>query len=285
MSRESGKSGSSRKASPSIPDDAEEGGERGAVVDLNGDIGESFGVYVIGDDAALLDSLSSANIACGFHAGDPSTMRRTVRLALEKGVAVGAHPGYPDLQGFGRREMAVTPQEAHDLTLYQVAALAGIAKAEGAALEHVKPHGALYNQAATNPELADAVARAVQAADPALILFGLSGSELIRAGERIGLRTASEVFADRACRSDGSLASRRLPGAFIEDPGEAAARAARMIREGCVATLDGTEIAVRADTLCVHGDNPRALAFARSIRAHLERESILIRGAGEFLRA
>ena len=200
-------------------------------IDLNSDLGESFGAWPMGQDEALMASITSANVACGFHAGDPGVMRRTIALAKHHGVAVGAHPGFPDLVGFGRREMQVTPQEVEDLVLYQVAALAGIAAAQGVRLQHVKAHGALYNQACRDAGLADAIARAVAAFDRSLILLGLPGSALIRAGERAGLRVAAEVFADRAYEPDGSLASRRKPGSVIHDAAQVVARAVRMVRD------------------------------------------------------
>ena len=187
-------------------------------IDLNSDLCESFGAWPMGQDEALMTSITSANVACGFHAGDPGVMRQTVALARQHNVAVGAHPGFPDLVGFGRREMQAAPREVEDFVVYQVAALAGVAAAQGVRLQHVKAHGALYNQACRDASLADAIARAVAALDPSLILFGLPGSELLRAGERAGLRVAAEIFADRAYEPDGSLASRRKPGAVIHDP-------------------------------------------------------------------
>ncbi len=226
-------------------------------IDLSCDCGESFGAYQLGDDAALLPLVTSANIACGYHAGDPAVMRRTLRLALEAGVAAGAHPGYPDLQGFGRREMAFTPDEVEGLILYQVGALAALARAEGVELAHVKPHGALYNQAAKDSALARAIARAVKAFNPALILVGLAGSQLIAAGAELGLRAAGEAFPDRAYNADGSLRPRSLPGAVLEDPAQVAANAVRL------AQLPGVE------TLCLHGDNPSAVGHARAVRAAL----------------
>src|SRR5580765_7516661 len=187
-------------------------------IDINSDTGESFGAYSIGHDAPLFRSITSANVAAGFHAGDPSVLRATIRLAKASGVAVGAHPGFPDLVGFGRRELNVTPKEAEDMVLYQVAAVAGVAAAEGVALQHVKPHGALYNMAVRNAELSRAIAAAVAAFDRRLILVGLPGSEILAAGRAAGLRVAAEVFADRAYEPDGSLASRRKPGSVIHEP-------------------------------------------------------------------
>jgi UPF0271 protein len=235
-------------------------------IDLNCDLGESFGPWRMGDDPALMASITSANVACGFHAGDPGAMRETVALARQHGVAVGAHPGYPDLVGFGRREMQASAREVEDLVLYQVAALAGIAAAQGARLQHVKAHGALYNQACRDRSLADAIARAVVAFDRTLILFGLPASELLRAGEAAGLRVAAEVFADRAYEADGSLASRRKPGSVIHDRAAVVARAIRMVKHGEVETLDGTTIRLQAHTICVHGDTPDAARLARDLR-------------------
>jgi len=249
-------------------------------IDLNCDMGESFGIWRLGDDEAVLPYITSANIACGVHAGDPSTMRRTVRMALDRGVAVGAHPGLPDLVGFGRRNLAITPEEAYDLVVYQVGALAAFVKAEGGRLQHVKPHGALYNMAAKDRALADAIAAAVAAVDPGLILFGLAGSELVRAGQRAGLRVAAEAFADRTYQADGSLTPRRTPGALIDDPDRAAEQVVRLVKEGKVRALDGTELTVHADTVCLHGDGARAVELAHAIRARLEAEGIAVRAVG-----
>lgn len=241
-----------------------------AAIDLNCDLGESFGAWSMGEDEAVLPHVSSANVACGFHAGDPTVMRRTVALAKAHGVAVGAHVGLPDLQGFGRREMKVAPEEAYDFTLYQVGALAAIARAQGVDLSHVKPHGALYNMAARDRALADAIARAVRDAGPSLVLFGLSGSALTAAGEAAGLPVAHEVFADRAYRADGSLAPRGTPGALIEDPAVAGDRAASFAAGEPVAAVDGTLLRLRADTVCVHGDRIGAGDFAAALRARLD---------------
>ncbi|ARS35524.1 LamB/YcsF family protein [Pontibacter actiniarum] len=243
-------------------------------VDLNCDMGESYGAWRMGNDSELLNYVTSANIACGYHAGDPSTMKKTVRLALEKGVAMGAHPGLPDLSGFGRREMAVSAEEVYDMVLYQAGALAAFAKAEGTRLHHLKPHGALYNMAATNVELAQAIAEAVYKLDPELILYGLAGSELVKAGEKLGLQTASEVFADRTYQQDGSLTPRRHPNALIVDQEEAVRQVVRMVKEGKVLSQQGDEVPVKADTVCVHGDGPHARAFAQLIRERLLAEGI-----------
>jgi 5-oxoprolinase (ATP-hydrolysing) subunit A len=248
-----------------------------ASVDLNCDMGESFGPWRMGDDAAVLPHVTSANIACGFHAGDPTTMAHTIREAMRNGVAIGAHPGLPDLVGFGRRNMDVSGDEVYDMVLYQVAAIGGVARAQGATLAHVKPHGALYNMAARSADLADAIARAVHDYDAGLVLFGLAGSELLGAAEARGLATASEVFADRGYTPDGSLVPRSWPDAMVTDEAQAIARAVRMAREGRVTAVDGTDVAVRADTICIHGDGPHAVPFARGLRAALEREDVTVR--------
>jgi UPF0271 protein len=238
-------------------------------IDLNCDMGEGYGAWPLGQDEALLDLVTSANIACGFHAGDPATMARTVRWAVAKGVALGAHPSLPDLQGFGRRAMAVSPAEVRDLVLYQLGALDAFARAAGGRLRHLKAHGALYNMAARDRALADAIAGAVRDFDPALVLVGLSGSEQIKAGQALGLACASEVFADRGYEPDGSLTPRGRPDAMIEDEDLAVARVLRMVREGRVASRTGADVPLQADTVCIHGDQPKALAFARRLREAL----------------
>lgn len=245
-------------------------------IDLNSDVGESFGPWTMGADADVMRSISSANVACGFHAGDPGVMRATVRLAREKGVAVGAHPGFPDLQGFGRRDLRMSAKGVEDMVLYQIGALAAIAASEGVRLAHVKAHGALYNLAARDRGLADAIARAVRAFDASLVLFGLPASELLQAGERAGLGVASEGFADRAYEPDGSLTPRHEPGAVIHDADEVVRRSLRMVREGRVLARDGSEIAFRVDTLCTHGDTPGAGELTRLLREGLQREGVEI---------
>jgi len=230
----------------------------------------------MGQDAELMASISSANIACGFHAGDPGAMRATITLAKANGVAIGAHPGFPDLVGFGRREIKATPQEVEDFVLYQVAALAGMAATQGARLQHVKAHGALYNMACRDRALADAIARAVVAFDKSLILFGLPKSELIKAGQAVGLTVAAEVFADRAYEPDGSLASRHQAGSVIHDEATVVARAVKMVRERCVVATNGSVIALDVDTLCLHGDTPGASGLARAVRTGLEAAGIVI---------
>ena len=239
-------------------------------IDLNSDVGESFGAYQIGADADVMRSITSANVACGFHAGDPSVMRETVRLAQAAEVAVGAHPGFPDLAGFGRRELRASPREVEDFVLYQIGALAGVAAAQGVSLSHVKAHGALYNRAARDRSLADAIARAVAAFDRSLILFGLPNSELVRAGEAAGLRVAAEGFADRAYMPDGSLASRTSKRSVIHDAAEVLERALRMVRDGEVTAVDGSQLSFKVDTLCVHGDTPGAVELGKSLRALVE---------------
>jgi 5-oxoprolinase (ATP-hydrolysing) subunit A len=245
-------------------------------IDLNCDMGESFGAYTIGADEAVMANITSANVACGYHGGDPSVMRRTVRLAREAGVAVGAHPGFPDLVGFGRREMRMAAQDVEDMVLYQIGALVAIAKSEGVRLSHVKPHGALYNMAVTDKALAAAVARAVAAFDPALIFFALPGSELARAANGLGLQVAHEGFADRAYEPDGSLTPRSRAGAVIHDVDTVVARALRMVSDGVVAASDGSRLDMRVDTICTHGDTPGAQSLTRSIRAGLQRAGVTI---------
>jgi UPF0271 protein len=249
-------------------------------IDINSDLGESFGAYSIGHDAGLMHAITSANVAAGFHAGDPSVLRDTIRMAKENGVAVGAHPGFPDLVGFGRRELNVTPREAEDMVLYQVAAVAGVAAAEGVKVQHVKPHGALFNMAVRNVELSAAIARAVAAFDRSLILFGLPGSEILNAGRAAGLRVAAEVFADRAYEPDGSLASRRKAGSVIHDPDAVVARAVRMVKERTVIATDGSAVALEADTICVHGDTPGSDALAAKIRAGLQAAGVTVKAIG-----
>jgi UPF0271 protein len=252
------------------------------IVDLNCDMGESFGTYKMGNDEEILDFVTSANIACGFHAGDPSTMRKTVKLALEKGVGIGAHPGFQDLTGFGRRNVHVTPREAYEIVLYQIGALYGFVKAEGAEMQHVKPHGALFNMAATDAALAEAIAEAVYAINPQLILFGLSGSEIVKAGEKIGLRTANEVFSDRTYQTNGTLTNRKEANALITDTDTAIQQVVRMVKEGIVTSTLGTEVPIQADTVCIHGDGIHALDFARRISETLKTSGIGVRKISKF---
>ena len=245
-------------------------------IDLNCDVGESFGAYKLGCDADILDYVTSANIACGFHAGDPATMRITVKLALEKGVAIGAHPGLPDLVGFGRRLMKISPLEAQDIVVYQIGALDAFVKTEGGMMRHVKPHGALYNMAAKDEVLAMAIAEAICRVNPELILVGQSGSQLIEAGKTFGLQTASEVFADRSYEDDGSLTSRDQANSVITDHLRAVRQVIGMLQMGTVRSRQGTEVVVKAETICIHGDGPHALQFAKQIRTALDCAGITV---------
>jgi 5-oxoprolinase (ATP-hydrolysing) subunit A len=243
-------------------------------VDLNCDFGESFGIYRLGEEKEILQYVTSVNVACGFHAGDPLVMRKTVQMALEQKVAIGAHPGFPDLLGFGRRNMAVTPGEAYAYVVYQIGALAAFVKAEGGKMSHVKPHGALYNMAARDTALAEAIAKAVYDVDPTLILYGLAGSELIRAGKKIGLRTASEVFADRTYQQDGSLTPRSDPRALIVDEQEAVLQVLAMVKEKRVRSLQGIDVPIEAETICIHGDGKKAVLFAKRLYEALRKEGV-----------
>ena len=249
-------------------------------VDLNADVGEGAAGGALGHDLALMQSITSANVACGFHAGDPGIMRATIELARAHGVAVGAHPGFPDLEGFGRRELQVAPRDVEDFVVYQVGALAAIAAAQGVRLQHVKPHGALFNMAARDAALADAVARATAMIDPSMMLFGLPGSELNAAGRRAGLKTACEAFADRAYQPDGALVSRQQPGAVIHDADVVVARAVRMVRDQAVEAIDGSTVPLIVDTICVHGDTPGAADLAAHIRAALTAAGIEVKAVG-----
>lgn len=250
-------------------------------VDLNCDMGESFGAYRLGVDAELLDNVTSANIACGFHAGDPTIMRATVKQAIKKRAALGAHPGLPDLAGFGRRYMDISPDEAYDMVTYQIGALQAFIRQEGGVLRHVKPHGALYNMAAVSKPLADAIAAAIQGVDSDLILYGLSGSAMIQAGQQIGLRTANEVFADRTYQEDGTLTPRRLPGALIAETEQALQQVIGMVKEGFVTSTSGKRIPIQADTVCIHGDGAHASQFAFHLRSRLLAEGILVKAISD----
>jgi 5-oxoprolinase (ATP-hydrolysing) subunit A len=246
-------------------------------VDLNADLGEAFGAYAMGADEAVLAYVSSANVACGFHAGDPTVIDRTVARAVRAGVAVGAHPSHFDLRGFGRREIAADPAEVEADVVYQVGAVAAFARAHGSHLTHVKPHGALYNQAARDEALARAVARGVARVSRDLVLVGLAGSApMRRAAEAEGLRFAAEAFADRAYDADGRLVPRARPGALITDPASAAAKAVRIVCDGTVASIDGSPVPLTADTLCLHGDNPHVLEIARAVRDALEAAGVTV---------
>ncbi|MCR1839380.1 LamB/YcsF family protein [Murimonas intestini] len=252
-------------------------------VDLNSDLGESFGRYTLGMDEKIIPLISSANVACGFHASDPVVMEETVSRAKAAGISIGAHPGYPDLMGFGRRNMDVTSGEAKAYTLYQIGALDGMCRANGVKLSHVKPHGALYNMASGDYELARGICQAVREFDKDLIVLALSGGELARAAKDMGLRTALEVFADRAYEEDGSLVNRRKAGAMIHDEELAIKRVVRMIKEKKVTSVTGRDIDIQADSVCVHGDGEKALAFVEKIRKALLEEGIGISPLGEIV--
>ncbi|MGO4529986.1 LamB/YcsF family protein [Paenibacillus sp. 2TAF8] len=247
-------------------------------LDINCDLGESYGAYhmMMSSDEAILPLITSANIACGFHAGDPAVMRLTVERAMAHHVAIGAHPGLPDLQGFGRRMMEITPREAYDMVVYQIGALDAFVRASGGQLHHVKPHGALYNMAAANANLAEAIAEAVYKVQPELFLYGLAGSELITAAKRIGVRGVNEVFADRTYGSDGRLTPRSHEGALIERPEQALDQVIRMIKDRVVISTDGAPVPIIADTVCIHGDGSHALTFAQEIRHMLEDEGVTL---------
>lgn len=246
-------------------------------IDLNCDLGESFGAYTFGADEQLLAHISSANIACGSHAGEPNVMERTVRLAKKHHVAVGAHPGFPDIAGFGRRMIAFSPDEIYRLIIYQIGALQAFCKIHNVKMQHVKPHGALYNLAAENREVADAIAHAVNDLDASLILYGLAGSELLEAGRATGLVVASEVFADRTYQPDGSLTSRKDANAMIDNPDAAVAHVERMVNEGSVVAVNGKRVDIKADTICIHGDSPHAVSFARRLRETLEARRLKVK--------
>lgn len=245
-------------------------------VDLNSDLGESFGRYTLGMDADILQLVSSANVACGYHASDPLVMNKTIAMAKETGVRVGAHPGFPDLMGFGRRNMDVSPAEAKAYTLYQLGALDAFCKAHGVKMQHVKPHGAMYNMAGKDYALSKAICEAIYEYDKDLIVMALSGGELVHAAEDMGLKVAREVFADRAYEEDGSLVNRRKEGAMITDENEAIARVVRMIKEQKVTAITGKDIPIKADSVCVHGDGVKALAFVKKIRETLTSEGVEI---------
>lgn len=245
-------------------------------VDMNSDLGESFGRYTLGVDELTIPLITSANVACGYHASDPVVMNTTVARAARAGIQVGAHPGFPDLMGFGRRSMAVSPEEAKAYTLYQLGALDAFCKANGMTMQHVKPHGAMYNMAAVDYQLSLAICEAVAAFDPNLIVLGLSGGETIRAAKDVGLKAAQEVFADRAYEENGSLVSRRKEGAMITDEEIAISRVVRMVKEGVVTAITGKDIPITADSICVHGDGAKALAFVQRIRETLTAEGVTI---------
>ncbi|MCL7749653.1 LamB/YcsF family protein [Halalkalibacter alkaliphilus] len=246
-------------------------------VDVNCDLGESFGAYTIGQDEKILDQVTSANVACGFHAGDHNVMAKTVKMAAAKGVKIGAHPGFPDLLGFGRRLIETNPEDIYNFVVYQISALKGFCDIEGVRMQHVKPHGALFNLAATDGAVAEAIAKAVYDVDRNLVLFGLSCSELIKAGTNIGLRVANEVFADRTYQANGTLTPRTHEHALIHDVRLAIEQVVMMIKSGKVRAVDGTIVPIQADTICVHGDGEKALEFTQELRRALQVEGISIR--------
>jgi UPF0271 protein len=255
-------------------------------IDLNSDVGESFGNYKLGLDEEVIPLISSANIACGYHAGDPAVMRQTVALARQHGVGLGAHPGLPDLVGFGRRNMEVTLEEIRDFVTYQIGALQAVAAIQGARLQHVKPHGALYNMAVKSPEIWDAVAKVMARLDERLILFVLAGPdrpELQAIGRHRGIRIVFEFFADRAYTREGTLVSRKMPGAVIHDSDVVAAKVLKLVKEGRVKAIDGSEIELQAETICVHGDNPKAVALVKQIRKTLEAAGVAVKPAATFI--
>lgn len=246
-------------------------------IDLNCDMGESFGAWQMGNDTELMNYVSSINVACGFHAGDAHTMRETVQTALNKGVAIGAHPGFPDLQGFGRRTMSLSPQEIFDIVLYQVSALKGICEAFGTKLNHVKPHGALYNFAAKDEKAAKAIAEAVKKIDENLVFYGLSGSYLISEAKKIGLKTANEIFADRTYQTDGTLTPRNQSDALIDSTENSIRQVLEMILDKTVTATNGQKISIAADTICIHGDGKHAVEFAKTINQCLHKKDIKIK--------
>lgn len=246
-------------------------------VDLNCDLGESFGRYSLGCDAEVIPMISSANIACGFHASDPMIMDRTVKLCKEYGVSIGAHPSYPDLQGFGRRNMVLSPEEVKNLMIYQMGALYGFCKTHQVKLAHVKPHGALYNMASKDPKLADGICEGILEFDPEIKLLGLAGSELLKSAQRKGLNFASEFFADRACEEDGTLRNRQLDGAMITDEEESITRVIKAIKEGTVISCTGKEIPVQVDSVCVHGDGEKALLFVERLNEAFKEANIILK--------
>ena len=252
-------------------------------IDLNCDLGESFGNYKIGMDEEVIPLISSANVACGYHASDPVVMQKTIAMTKKFGTAVGAHPGFPDLMGFGRRNLSVSPAEAKAYTLYQLGALEAFCRTQGVKMQHVKPHGALYNMAAKDYDLARGICEAIYEFDKDLIVLALSGGELVRAGQDIGLRTALEFFSDRAYEEDGTLVNRRKEGAVITDEDEAIARVVRMIKENKLTAITGKDISIKADSVCVHGDGVKALEFVKKIREKLIEEQIAIKPLSEIV--
>lgn len=252
-------------------------------VDINSDLGESFGIYTLGNDQEVMKMITSANIACGMHAGDPSVINTTVKITVQKGVGIGAHPGYPDLQGFGRRDLALDPQDIKNYLIYQVGALEVFARIYGQVLQHVKPHGALYNRAAKDYRVALAIAEAIKTINPSLILLAQARTEMVKAATDVGIRVAEEVFADRAYNPDGTLVDRNDPAAMIHDVVIAIPRVIRMVKEGKVRAVNGEDIAIRADSICVHGDNPQAIDFVIEIRKALKDAGIAIQPLASFI--
>lgn len=253
------------------------------IVDLNSDLGEGFGSYKMGLDEEIIKCVTSANIACGWHAGDPLIMQKTVKAALENAVGLGAHPSYPDMLGFGRRKMDISPKEAGAYLLYQIGALEAFAKANGSKLQHFKLHGAFYNTVSADPKLAEGVVDAILEYNKDLIIMALSGSYIAKLAKEKGMRVAQEVFADRAYNEDGSLVSRKLEGAVIHDEDEAIARTLKMVLEGKVTAITGKEIDIVADSICVHGDNPQAIAFVQKIRKALEEKGVELAKLEKFI--
>ena len=253
-------------------------------VDLNSDIGEGFGSYKLGLDEEIMKCVTSVNLACGWHAGDPLIMDRTVKFAKTNNVEVGAHPGYPDLLGFGRRKLDITPEEARAYMLYQLGALEGFAKANGIKIQHMKLHGGFYNSAAVDEKLANAVLDGIEEFDKNIIVMILSGSYMAKEAKRRGLRVAEEVFADRGYNADGTLVNRKLPGAFVKDPDEAIARVIKMVKTKKVTAVNGEEININADSICVHGDNPKAIEFVEKIRKSLIENGIKVQSLNKFIK-
>ncbi|MCT4619660.1 MAG: LamB/YcsF family protein [Marinisporobacter sp.] len=252
-------------------------------VDLNSDLGESFGNYKIGLDEEVIKYVTSANIACGWHAGDPLVMEKTIKIAKEQKVGIGAHPGFPDLMGFGRRNISASPDEVKAYIKYQLGALMAFARATKEKIQHVKPHGAMYNMAAKDKTLAKAIAEAIYEVDENIILMGLANSEMVKAGKEIGLKVANEVFADRAYNPDGTLVSRKLEGAVIHDPQVAIERVIKMVKLGKVTAINGEEIEIKADSICVHGDNERAVEFVKEIRSCLKDAGVEVTALSNFI--
>lgn len=250
-------------------------------IDLNSDLGESFGSYSIGKDEDVIKYVTSVNVACGWHAGDPVIMEKTVQMAKANGVAVGAHPGFDDKQGFGRRKIQLPPNEIRVMMKYQIGALMAFLQSEGMKMQHVKPHGALYNMAMVDRDVADAVCKAIHEVDPSIYLLAPAGCEMDHAAQRNGLKIAREVFADRAYQEDGTLVPRSLPGAVLHDPEEILARVLRMVKEGKVTTIDGKDIDICADSICVHGDNEKALRIVETIKGGLEQAGVELRNFGD----